>query len=242
MKTCSTCLDSVAITAQTCPSCGAKFYTPVAQPVARPITQAQQVTEPKPRQVKKVKINPLVKLYSLVALVIAVLGIGSTIALTNNSGTSGKPEETTSTQPTQTESTQPSDTPSPDSENGHVKASSIMSKLTGAGVCEEVEYYSFPMANYGKDDLFRVCVVPSFIEANGYLYNSVDKYISIYTGDVLSSRYADISNIKVFEVAIIGDGWTVVSDYYSATNKTYMDDPDIKAMVKLLGGRTIAKE
>ena len=242
MKTCSTCLDSVEVTAQSCPSCGAKFYNPVAQPIAKPVIQKPQAREPKPRQAKTTKINPLVKLYSLVALVIALFATGSTIALTNNSGSASKPETSTSTEPTETESTQPTNTPSSDSESGHVKASSILSKLTGAGVCEEIDYYSFPMANYGKDDLFRVCVVPSFIEAGGLLYNSVDKYISIYTGDVLSSRYADISNVKIFEVAIIGEGWTVVSDYYPATNKTYMDDPDIKAMVKLLGGRTITKE
>jgi hypothetical protein len=42
-------------------------------------------------------------------------------------------------------------------------------------------------------------------------------------------------------VSIIGDGWTVVTNFYPAQGKTYLDDVDIKAILKLLGGRIIAR-
>jgi hypothetical protein len=177
----------------------------------------------------------------LVILAISVLAIGSTIALTNNAD-SKKPEPSSTASSTETESTQPSESSSPDPENTVVKASSILAKLTEVGICDEIDYYSSPLATYGADDLFRICVVPSSTKPGGDVYNSIDKYVSIYTGDILADRYADIDNLRVFEVAIIGDGWTVVSNYYPATDKTYRDDPDIKAMINLLGGRTISKE
>jgi hypothetical protein len=241
MKTCPACLDSVEVAAVSCPSCGARFFIPAVQPIARPVSQMPRVQEPRPGTSKASKINPLVRLYSLVILAIAVLAIGSTIALSNNAE-SNVPESTPTAQPKELESTQPKESSSPEPENSVVKASSIMTKLTEIGICDEIEYYSFPLATYGTDDLYRVCVVPSFTKPGGDLYNSIDKYVSVYTGEILSGRFADIDNLKVFEVAIVGDGWTVVSNYYPATNKTYMDDPDIKSMVDLLGGRTIGKE
>jgi len=241
MKTCPACLDSVEATAATCPSCGARFFKPVAQSGTTPTTQLPPAQEPRSIGPKKSKINPLIRLYSLVILAIAVLAIASTIALTNNAG-SEKSEPSSTAVPTETESTQPTETSPPEQGNLAVKASGILARLTEVGICDEIDYYSSPLATYGADDLFRMCVVPSSTKPGGSVYNSIDKYVSIHTGDILADRYADIDNLRVFEVAIIGDGWTVVSNYYPATNKTYMEDPDIKAMVNLLGGRTIAKE
>jgi hypothetical protein len=68
-----------------------------------------------------------------------------------------------------------------------------------------------------------------------------DKFVSIYTGPILSSRYIDLDGLKVFEASIMGDGWTVVTNFYPAQGKTYLDDVDIKAILKLLGGRIIAR-
>ena len=242
MKTCPACLDSVDVTAAACPSCGARFFTPVTQSVTSPVSGLPPVQEPRPTRSKSPKINPLVRLYSLVILAVAALAIGSTVVLSNNSASTNTSEQTPSAQPTQTETSQPTDSATPEPTFDGIKASSIMTKLTEVGVCDEIEYQSSPLAIYGDDDFYRVCVVPSFTKPGGDLYNSIDKYVSVYTGDILADRYAEIDNLRVFEVAIIGEGWTVVSNYYPASNKTYMDDPDIKSMVKLLGGRTIAKE
>lgn len=239
MKTCPTCLDSVEDGVASCPSCGESFYV-------APVRTATNSGEREFSQVPRTKrgVNPLIRLYSSVIAVIAVLGVGLYFALSINTGkpvskdkSSPNTEQSPSTQPMVTESTEPK------SDSGFVKASTLMEKLTQSGVCEDLGPDSLSeFQSFYQDDLVRMCIVPATSQTVGDTYNSIDKYVTIYTGDSLSKRYAEFDNLRVFEAAIIGDGWTVVSNYYPSKKKGYLDDPEIKEIVKLLGGTIIAKE
>ena len=239
MMTCPICLDSVEDGLSSCPSCGESFYV-------APVRSSLNSGNEQPSQVARTKrsISPLIRLYSLVFAAIAVLGAGLFFVLSNNAGEpastdQGSPttEQSASPQPEVSESTEPT------TETGFVKASVIMEKLTQSGVCEDLGPYSLgELQHYYQDDLVRMCIVPATSQTRGDTYNSIDKYVTIYTGDILSQRYAEFDNLRVFEAAIIGDGWTVVSNYYPSNKKGYLDDPDIKEIVKLLGGTIIAKE
>lgn len=239
MKTCPACLDSVELAAGTCPSCGERLLTPIVQPISSLSTQVPSDQEPQPTKPKASNINPLFRLYALVFLAIAVLAIGSTVVLTNNASEGDTPAPSPTTQPTETQSPTPSETFTPNTDNNEVKASSIMAPLIKAGVCDELDYLEGEMGTYGADDKYRTCVVPSFTQQGGELYNSIDKYVSIYTGDDLSTRFADVENLRVFEVAMIGDGWTLVVNYFPSSKKSYLDDPDIKAIIDLLDVQSI---
>lgn len=239
MKTCPTCLDSVEDGVASCPSCGESFY-------AAPVRSGTNLGQREFSQVPRTKrgVNPLIRLYSSVIAVIAVLGVGLFLALSINTG---KPVSTDKNSPNteQSPATQPkvTESPEPKSDAGFVKASTIMDKLTQSGVCEDLgpDSLSEFQSSY-QDDLVRMCIVPATSQTGGDTYNSIDKYVTIYTGDILSKRYAEFDNLRVFEAAIIGEGWTVVSNYYPSKKKGYLDDPDIKEIVKLLGGTIISKE
>ena len=235
MKSCPVCLDSVDVNASRCPSCGERFFTPIAQAAATPTTPKPAVTQPRPSVVRsKPRINPLVKLYALVVLAIAGVAVGAQVVLNNNSATKGTPEVSASTSPSEEVTPEPSVEETKEEIFDYVLASSIQEKLTQAGICDETGSISGPGAAFYKDDMYRSC----YIESESGMG---DKFVSIYTGPVLSSRYADLDGLKVFEASIMGDGWTVVTNFYPAQGKTYLDDVDIKAMLKLLGGRIIAR-
>jgi hypothetical protein len=235
MKSCPVCLDSVDVNASRCPSCGERFFTPVAQSFATPTTPKPTVIEPKPAGVRsRPKINPLVKLYTMVFLAIAVLAAGALLVLNNNSANNGGTGVSSPTSPSEEVTPEPSVDETKEEKQDYVLASSILEKLTQAGVCDAIGLVSGPGAAFYTDDMYRSC----YIESESGMG---DKFVSIYTGPILSSRYTDLDGLKVFEVSIIGDGWTVVTNFYPAQGKTYLDDVDIKAILKLLGGRIIAR-
>jgi hypothetical protein len=239
MKTCPTCLDSVENGVASCPSCGESFY---ATPLKSGTNSGQREFSEAPRT--KRGVNPLIRLYSSVIAVIAVLGVGLFFAFSNNTE---KPVSTDRNSPPTAQSTSPQPDVSmsiePTIGTDFVKASALLEKLTQSGVCEDLGSDSLrEFQNYYQDDLVRMCIVPATSQSGGDTYNSIDKYVTIYTGDILSKRYAEFDNLRVFEAAIIGDGWTVVSNFYPSKKKGYLDDPDIKEIVKLLGGTIIAKE
>lgn len=239
MVTCPICLDSVEDGLTSCPSCGESFYvTPVRSSSVSGNQQSSQETR------TKRAIRPLIRLYSLVFAAIAVLGAGLFFVLSNNSG---EPASTEQSSPTTEQSTSPqpevSESTEPTTDTDFVKASTLLETLTQSGVCEDLGPDSLgEMQVYYEDDLVRTCIVPATSQTGGDTYNSIDKYVTIYTGDILSQRFAEFDNLRVFEAAIIGDGWTVVSNYYPSKKKGYLDDPDIREIVKLLGGTIIAKE
>jgi len=239
MKTCPICLDSVEDGVASCPSCGESFHV-------APVRLDTNSGNPKSSQVVRTKrgISRLIRLYSLIFASIAVLGVGLFFALSNNTGKFA-PADLSSTTTQQSPSPKPdvSESTEPTTDAGFVSASNLMEKLTQSGVCEDLGPDSLSeLQDYYQNDLVRTCIVPATSQQLGDTSNSIDKYVTIYTGDILSKRFAEFDNLRVFEAAIIGDGWTVVSNYYPSNKKSYLDDPDIKEILKLLGGRLIAKD
>ena len=247
MKTCFLCLDSVEESAISCPSCGEKFSTPV---IASPESTVEtDYSNPNSSSLKErgsnsgLMIRPLVWLYALVGLALAVLVAGSLIIISNNSSDKANPESNSTTQPTESDSPIPTstETETPPEASKTVTSEEIELKIIQAGICDLAisqndsgnsdEIY---ITQGWADGYVRECLINSDLAVG-------PKIVTIYSGPVLPEIFRSQDALKVFEVAIVGPDWTVVTNYYPAKNKTYQDDVDIQALLKLLGGRTMVK-
>jgi len=230
MKTCSNCFASVQPQSIFCPSCG------------QPYTQSKPAA---PNQAKlsgtrkSIKFRRPLGLYAMLGVTVLFL---AAVLLTNGFRSWGVADD--SNLISQSTSVTPSPDPQPSVEvpsapqqsaSKYPLASQILERLTQAGLCKSGEFSGNAIeTNNFHADLFRTCFIQSQIGAG-------DKFVSIYTGPDLSNLYSQVSNLSTFQVAIYGDGWTIVTNYYPSENRSYLDDSDIRSIANFMGGQTVVR-